>query len=166
MRELIKAVDGAVRTFCTFRAEGRLYGLDVSCVREVSTHVIFTPVPQAPPIVRGLTNLRSSILLVLDLRAALGLSATECTHDSRLLVLQPQVAENLGVLVEGGGEIVRAHPDQIELPDADTSGTAENSATERQTPVVGVCKLAEELLMIIDPARLVAATEKAIRSLV
>ena len=139
--------------------------MDVSFVREVSTQVAVIPVPQAPPIVRGLTNLRSSIFLILDLRAALELPIVESTPDSRLIVLQSHVAENLGLLVERGGEIVRVNPDQIEAADGESGGASEVPTDQRQTPVVGVCKLSEELLMIIDPARLVAATEKAIRSI-
>jgi purine-binding chemotaxis protein CheW len=151
------------RTFCTFRAMGRLYGIDVKHVREVSTQSVVTPVAQAPPIVRGLANLRSRIFLVLDLRAALGLAPADCTPDSRLVVLQASVAENLGLLVDCGGEIVRVPEDQIEESSLAVADSRESPVNERMSPVVGVCKLEHELMMIIDPSRLVAASEQAMR---
>ena len=151
-----------VRTFCTFRAQGRLYGIDVGQVREVSTHVTVTPVPQSPPIVRGLANLRSRVYLVLDIGAALGLPRSECTETSRLIVLQARVAEHLGFFVDCGGDIARVPLEQIEAPPDRTTETPESVVDRPSSPVVGVCKLDAELMMIIDPLRIVEAMENAI----
>ena len=155
MSNLVPA-QAPVRSFCTFRTQDRLYGIDVTQVREVSTHVALTPVPQAPSIVRGLVNLRSRIYLVLDVRPALSLPPLGCTADTRLVVLHPRVAESLGLFVERGGDIVRVSADQIE---AITQPAADNPATPA-VPVVGVCKLDTELMMIIDPAKLVGMLEQ------
>jgi purine-binding chemotaxis protein CheW len=162
MTDLVPAA-ASVGTFCTFRVQERLYGIDVTQVREISTHVTLTPVPQAPPIVRGLANLRSRIYLVLDVRSALGLDPAECTVDSRLIVLHPRVAENLALFADRGGDIVQALPDQMEAAGPRGGEDADASAEQFTSPVVGVCKLKTELMMIIDPARLVAAVEQAIR---
>jgi purine-binding chemotaxis protein CheW len=162
MSDLIPATAN-LGTFCTFRVQERLYGVDVTQVREISTHVTLTPVAQAPSIVRGLANLRSRIYLVLDIRPALGLPPAECTPDSRLIVLHPRVAENLALFADHGGDIVRALPEQMEAA-GPRGGEDANASTEQSaSPVVGVCKLKTELMMIIDPARLVAAVEQAIR---
>src|SRR5512139_4030332 len=93
------ALQAVTRSFCTFRAEGRLYGIDVAHLREVSTHVATTPVPHAPPVIRGLTNLRSRVYLVIDLRPLLGLPPADCTVDSRLVILKAEFGEDVGVLV-------------------------------------------------------------------
>ncbi len=162
MTELATTSGAIERTFYTFRADQRLFGIDVAQVREVSTHIAVTPVPQAPPIVRGLTNLRSRIYLVLDPRPALGMPIVDCTPDSRLVVLQAHVAEHLGLLADCGGEIVRVAADQIEETVRAGDDAMEHATGTRHTPVVGVCKLEHELMMIIDPARLVAAAERAI----
>src|SRR3954464_4532443 len=91
--------DVGTRSFCTFRADRRLYGIDVSSLREISTSVPITPVPPAPPAVCGLANLRSRVFLILDLRPLLGLPPTESTPDSRLLIFKPAVAQDTGLLV-------------------------------------------------------------------
>jgi purine-binding chemotaxis protein CheW len=152
-----------VRAFCTFRARGRLCGIDVRQVREVSPHVDVTPVPQAPPIVRGLANLRSRIYLVLDIGPALGLPPSECTSASRLIILQAGVAENLGFFVDSGGDIARVPLEQIETSTGRTTAEGELSVEQPTSPVVGVCKLDAELMMMIDPSRVVTAMQKEIR---
>ena len=159
----IAPMQTAVRTFFTFRAQRRLYGIDVEQIREVSTHVAVTPVPQAPPIVRGLTNLRSRIYLVLDLGPALGLPPPQSTEASRLIVLKPGIAENLGLFADAGGDIVSVRPAAIEAVSAHKPDTAEPPAERQTSTVVGVCKLDAELMMIIDPIRVIDAVENAIR---
>ncbi len=160
MPELVRAQPTS-RAFLTFRVSGRLYGLDVAQVREVSTHTAFTPVSQAPPLVRGLANLRSRIYLVLDAGMALGRTPTDCTSENRLIVLHERVAEHLCLLVDQGGDIVQVPIEQIE--DAANAEAADSSVTSTPTPVVALCKLEGELMMVIDPGRVVAALETAIR---
>jgi purine-binding chemotaxis protein CheW len=159
----IAPLQPAIRNFFTFRAQGRLYGIDVEQIREVSTHVAVTPVPQAPPIVRGLANLRSRIHLVLDLAPALGLPPPQSTPASRLIVLKPGIAENLGLFADSGGDIVSVKPEAIEEASAYEPETAEPPAEQQTSPVVGVCKLDADLMMIIDPVRVISAMENAIR---
>ncbi len=154
MSELARA-ESAIRVFCSLRTEGRLYGIDAAHVREISTHTVFTPVPQAPTAVRGLVNLRSRVYLVVDIRPILGLAPAACTQDSRLIVLKPLLAENLGILVEQVGDIVRVHPAQIEETSPTTDQGTETGEGRMPAVIAGVCKLDSELMNIIDLARLV-----------
>lgn len=71
-------MNGGVSTgtgWCTFTVAGRLCGLDVTRVQEVLRPLPVTPLPLAPPAVRGLLNLRGRIVPAVDLRAVLGLPA-------------------------------------------------------------------------------------------
>ncbi|MEW6251750.1 MAG: chemotaxis protein CheW [Planctomycetota bacterium] len=147
------------RAFLTFYVQGRRYGIALTKVREVSTHVACTPVPQAPPVVRGLTSLRSRIHLVLDAGVALHGQPTECTAESRLVVLHEGVAAQFALLVERGGDIVHAGGDLIE-PAADARAA---EPTPDADPVIALCKLRGELMMVIEPAALVAGLEAATR---
>jgi len=137
--------ESAVRSFCTFHADKRMYGIEVKHLREISTPLVITPVPPAPPIVRGLANLRSRILLILDLRALLGLPPIDCTDESRLIILKPAVADDIGLLVDRGGNIVAVPEDGIDH-------TEHGEGSKRL--VSGVCKLMNELMMILDARQL------------
>jgi purine-binding chemotaxis protein CheW len=158
MSEPVETSNG-IRMFCSFRTEGRLYGIDAAQIREVSAQVVFTPVPQAPPAVRGLANLRSRVYLVVDVRPVLGFPPVECTADSRLIVLKPHLAENLGILVEHGGDIIRVSANEIEDVSPLATGTDASSSDRASAVTTGVCKLESELMNIIDTAKLVGAIE-------
>jgi len=157
MGEIIQA-PAATLSFCSFRIGDRLCGIDVLHVREISTQVQSTPVPQAPPMIRGLVNLRSRIHLVADLRPIFDLPSIECTPNSRLIIFKDRLAEGLGVLVDRVGDIVRASAEQIE----NTPAEADEPSPVADV-VSNVCKLENELMLIIDPVKLIAFIEAAIR---
>lgn len=150
------------RDFCTFRARGRLYGLDVAHVSALSTPVEVTPIPQAPPIVRGLANVRSRIILVLDLRAALGAGPSEVTSENRLVLLRPSVADDLALLVEAGGDVAHVAPDRIEAVGRGPGAADDPVEGESSALIAGVGMLDGELLLILDPRALVDAAAQAI----
>lgn len=148
--EAIPAFGPAGKAYYTFRAGAGLYGIDVAALREVSAHLAITPVPHAPPAIRGLANLRSRILMVLDLRPLLHLPPADCTEASRLMILKPAVLDDAGVLVDGGGDIIQVRDEQIEWIDDSAHAS---SAQLSSRLVAGVCKLEKELMMIIDASR-------------
>ena len=82
-----------------------------------------------------------------------------CSDDSRLIILKPHLAENLGILVEHGGDIVRVSAEQIEEAPPPAAAAADASADRATVLTAGVCKLDGELMNIIDSAKLVEALE-------
>jgi purine-binding chemotaxis protein CheW len=136
------------RSFCTFRRAQRLHGIEVFHVREVSPHFPMTPVPQAPPAVRGLANLRSRIYLILDLRPLLGLPPVDCGQTSRFIILKPEIGQDLGILVEEGGDIAHVSADRIE------SAAGRDSSGDVTSLIAGVCKLESELMTVVDPTQI------------
>lgn len=149
----------ADRSFYSFREDGRLYAIEVNALREVSPPIPITPVAHAPAAIRGLANLRSRILLVLDLRSLLQLPSVPCTEESRLMILKPTVLEDAALLVDHGGEIIRMADEEIEwLQDAPDSMNRGESRL-----VVGVCKLEKELMMIVDASRLATSVAELMK---
>jgi len=150
MNHLATTTAAAVRSFFTFRLGKRLHGIEVLHVREISPLLPMTPVPQSPPAVRGLVNLRSRIYLVLDLRPLMGFPSVECGETSRLVILKPEIGQDLGILVEQGGDIAHVSADLIEP----SAGAGDSSGDGASSLVVGVCKLESELMILIDPRRI------------
>src|SRR4051794_4135318 len=105
---------GTPRSFCTFRLDGRLFGVDILDVKEVTAGTTYTRVAHAPDEVLGLVNIRGHIYLALDLRRLLGMPATEVTGESRLLLFKPSVGSAFGVVVDEISEIEAADPSRIE----------------------------------------------------
>jgi purine-binding chemotaxis protein CheW len=152
-------LDAAIRSFCTFRLDRRLYGFEVAQVREISPLLPLTPVPQTPPAIRGLFNLRSRIYLGLDLRPLLGLAPTPCTPECQIIILPPGVAPDVGVLVEQGGDIVHVPANLI---DSARDG-AEAPRDDAASLIAGVCRLPAELMLVVDITRIIELVTRLIR---
>jgi purine-binding chemotaxis protein CheW len=109
----------------TFQLEREEYGLPITRVREVIRVTDITRVPQAPPHVRGVTNLRGRILAVVEIRSRLGLEPAVVTPASRIVVVEAH-GRVLGLLVDRvsrvtkvPGESVAPVPDDVRSTDAD-----------------------------------------------
>jgi purine-binding chemotaxis protein CheW len=147
------------RLFCTFRVDGRLFGVDILDVKEVTAETTYTRVAHAPDEVLGLVNIRGHIYLALDLRRLLGIPATQVTSDSRLLLFKPSVGSAFGVVVDEISEIQTVDSNRIE---AFTRIDHEAAATNvrRVNLIDAVCKLAGELLVVLNPRRFLAVVEE------
>ena len=147
------------RMFCTFRLDDRLFGVDILDVKEVTAETTFTRVAHAPDEVLGLVNIRGHIYLALDLRRLLGMEATVVTDDSRLVLFKPAAGNAFGVVVDEISEIQTADSNRIEAftrNDHETAGTS----VHRVDLIDSVCKLAGELLVVLNPRRFLAVVEQ------
>jgi len=133
------------RTFVAFRLDREEFGLPVGSVREVLRVGEVTRVPQAPPHIRGVMNVRGSILPVVEIRTRVGLGPLDPGPDSRVVVLE--VGERaLGLLVDRVTRVAKVRVSEIEPPPAEV-------VTARTDYVVGVAKRPEGLLVLLDPAK-------------
>ncbi|HVP39744.1 MAG TPA: chemotaxis protein CheW [Candidatus Saccharimonadales bacterium] len=140
------------RQLVGFRLGQEEYAVDILCVKEIIRVAHVTPVPNAPPHVRGVLNLRGQVIPVVCLRQRLGMEPGEPTSRTRILVtdLPPHT---LGFAVDSVTEVIRVPREQIDPPpEAGPRGRAEPY-------VEGVAKLDSRLLLILDLARLLTADE-------
>lgn len=146
------------RLFCTFRLDGQLFGVDMHDVKEVTAELACTRVAHAPNEVLGLVNIRGHIYLALDLRRLLGMPDKWPTSESRLILFKSTVGNAFGVVVDETSEIQSAGVDQIEPfnPEDATSMTT----IRRVDLISAVCKLPSELLVLINPCRLLPIVEQ------
>lgn len=127
---------------CTFTLGETLFGVDVSAVQEVLRPQAMTRVPLAPPVVRGLINLRGQILSVIDLRERLRLPpAPASVSGMNLVVRLPD--EILSFLVDDVGEVLNLSEDQFETSPVTVQGTISEVTS-------GVYKLKDRLLLLLN----------------
>jgi purine-binding chemotaxis protein CheW len=139
----------------TFRLGASLFGFDVRLVQSVHAPPPLTPVPHAPPAVRGCVNLRGQIHLVVDLKSLLRMGSTEPGPATRLVVFKAALGDPFGVLVDRIGDVIPLPADRIEGRRAEEDeGGADHAGL-----VAGIGKLEEELLVVLDAGRLPAALE-------
>ncbi|MFK8024019.1 MAG: chemotaxis protein CheW [Ilumatobacter sp.] len=144
----MSADDNNTVLLCTFRLGDLLLGIDVRDVQEILREADITPIPGAAPAVAGLINLRGQIATTLDLRTRLGLeSAAEDAVPSHVVVKSG--GEQLSLLVDSIGEVLEVGFDLYEPPPV-------TMQEEIADLMVGTYKLADELLLVVDVAQVVA----------
>jgi purine-binding chemotaxis protein CheW len=135
------------KQFCTFYLDNHMFGVKVEQVQEVFRYQEMTKVPLAPPVVRGLINLRGQIITAIDLRQRLGMeplpedklpmNVVVRTKDGVVSLLVDEIADVLEVSEEAHERPPETIPDEV-----------------RQL-VLGVYKLSGKLLLILDSEKAV-----------
>jgi purine-binding chemotaxis protein CheW len=98
-----------------FELANEHYGVDIAAVESIIKLQPITVVPHAPAFVEGVTNLRGSVLPVIDLRKRFGLPGEELTRDNRIMVVAID-GTKVGMTVDAVSEVLRVPEDSIEPP--------------------------------------------------
>jgi len=152
--ETTREAQTQTRQFCTFRIRGRLYGIDIKDVKEVSPETSFTKIFHAPSSVKGYMNIRGRIYLLLDLRQMLGLETKAVDETSRVILFKDEVDENFGILVDHITDIVTTDEAQIENRRKQDHGAPEAEERRGIDIALGICKMEKELLIILNSRNL------------
>ena len=136
-----------MRQYCTFYAAGHYFGLDVLNVQEIIRYQEMTRVPLAPPVVRGLINLRGQIVTALDLRRRLDLPDRPADQFTVNVIVQTDDGA-VSLLVDGIGDVLEVPEAAFERPPETLTGPASNL-------IQGVYKLSESLLLVLDSEQIV-----------
>jgi purine-binding chemotaxis protein CheW len=141
--------------YLTFFLRGEEHAVPVLRVREIIEYETVTRVPAAPAYVRGVINLRGTVLPVVDLAAKLGQPPTEPTRTTCIVVVETRLeAETVavGVLADAVSQVVDLPADAVEPPPS--FGT--QAAVELLT---GMGKLDGRLLLLLDLDRVLSPLE-------
>ena len=139
----------ADQQFVLFQLASVSYAVAIASVQEIIRLPALTQVPQALPHVVGITNLRGSIVPVLDLRQRCGLAATEPTAATRVVVVQ-QGSHRMGLIVDSVDEVTTIPADSIEPVAALVHDGRAGQL------LLGVARLQDRLVLLLDLAKVVA----------
>lgn len=132
----------------TFGVGDEEFAVPILSVQEINRMMEITRVPQSPPFVEGVINLRGKIIPVVDLREKFGMEKTEQTKDHRIIVVEVR-NRVIGFTVDRVSEVLRISRDVVD--------TAPQMVTGVDTDYVdGVGKLEDRLLILLSLGRLFA----------
>jgi purine-binding chemotaxis protein CheW len=137
----------AGQQYCTFFVAGHCFGLDVLKVQEIIRCQEMTPVPLAPPVVRGLINLRGQIVTALDLRRRLELEDRAASELPVNVVVRTDDGA-VSLLVDEIGDVLNVPENLFESPPETLKGKAREL-------IRGAYKLPDRLLLVLDAERTV-----------
>lgn len=141
--------------YLTFKLDEERFALDVAKVREILDFTTITRVPQTPSFMKGVINLRGSVVPVIDMRLKFGMSETEKTVNTCIVVVEVEFENEtiiLGALADAVQEVVEMEPEQIEP--APRIGTRLNTDFIR-----GMGKRDNEFIMILDIDKIFTSDE-------
>jgi purine-binding chemotaxis protein CheW len=107
------------RTYLTFTLDKEDFAVDVAGVREVLDFTEITRVPRTPDFMKGVINLRGSVVPVVDLRLKFGLPETEKTVDTCIIVLEVDMEGEItviGAVADSVREVFEINTADIEPP--------------------------------------------------
>lgn len=113
------------RQFVTFTVENRAYAVDIMSVREIKAWTETTRLPHQPLYMRGVLNLRGSIVPVQDLRARFGMGETE-PNESHVVVIVVVEERFLGILVDSVSDILTVDAEEIKTVPAGSVAAGED----------------------------------------
>jgi len=105
--------------YLTFKLRDEVFALDISKVREVLDFTMVTKVPQTPDFMRGVINLRGNVVPVVDMRLKFGMTMTEKTVNTCVIIAEVLVDGEktiVGAMADSVQEVLDMGPEQIEPP--------------------------------------------------
>ncbi|MEI8395682.1 MAG: chemotaxis protein CheW [Rhodospirillaceae bacterium] len=124
LRTDIVVADNTIEQFIIFTINDQEYGVSIMAVREIRGWTPESKLPNLPPHVRGVINLRGVVIPIIDLRARFGVQGSEAGKTHVVIVMQ---IENTltGILVDAISDILPIPRDQIKPSPAMDSDTPE-----------------------------------------
>jgi purine-binding chemotaxis protein CheW len=143
--------------YLTFSLAGGEYAIPVLRVREIIEYETVTRVPSTPAFVRGVINLRGSVVPVVDLARKFGLTESPLTKRTCIVIVEVEADGSrivMGVLADAVNQVVEFSPGEIEP--APSFG-----APIRVDYLHGLGKLGDAFVLILDVDRVLSTTELA-----
>ena len=138
---------GGEEQFLTFNLAGEEYGVPILKVQEIRSWDRVTPIPNSPPYIRGVLNLRGLIVPIMDLRLRFNLKETEYTPVTAIVVIN--VAGRMaGLVVDSVSDVISIGTDQR------SAAPSYDGQKEREF-IKGLAQTEGKLMILLDIDRLV-----------
>jgi purine-binding chemotaxis protein CheW len=144
------------RQYLTFTLGAEEYGVDILSVQEIRGWSPITPIPNMPRYLKGVVNLRGTVVPIVDLRSKLSMPEVEPTPFTVVIMIRAG-AKATGLLVDAVSDVVTVPAATVEPPP--TFG----EPGEAGASVIGTARMEDKLIVLLDVARLLAADESATR---
>ncbi len=146
--------DDVPNEFLTFTLGAEEYGVDILKVQEIRGYDTVTKVPNAPSFIKGVINLRGTIVPVVDLRLKFSLERADYNEFTVMIILN--VARRIvGVVVDGVSDVMQLTPEQVR-PAPEFGGGIDTKF------ITGIGALEQRMLILIDIEKLMSSQDMAL----
>ncbi|MEK6560390.1 MAG: chemotaxis protein CheW [Nitrospirota bacterium] len=146
-----KSLEGKYLTFILNNEE---YGLEILKVREIIGVMDITPVPQTPPFIKGIINLRGKVIPVVDLRLKFVMPEIEYTKETCIIVVD--ISNRLmGIIVDTVSEV-------LDIAAKDIEPTPSLGSDIKTDFILGMGKIKGKVKILLDIDRVLTLNELAL----
>ena len=139
----------AAAQYLTFSLGDEVFAMDIRSVREIIQHATMTVVPMTPDFIRGVINLRGSVVPVIDLQPRFGRAQASVGKKTCVVIFDATQAgekTELGLMVDSVSEVIEIDPKDIEPP-------PQFGASIQKEFIRGMGKVKGNFIVILEPER-------------
>ena len=137
----------------SFNLGAEEYAVEVLKVREIIRMTAITHIPNTPPSVEGIINLRGKVIPIISLRNRFSMPGTEDDQHTRIMVMDI-AGKLMGFIVDGVSEVIRISSGEIQPPPSIAAGGMD------QDFISGVIRHGEQLLLMLQLDRMFSSDEQ------
>ncbi len=141
--------------FLTFIVAGEEYGVDILCVQEIRGWESATPIPNAPKHIKGVINLRGTIVPIIDLRQCFGMESIEYTPITVVIVLKVQTEQGERVM----GIVVDAVSDVYALSEDDMRAAPDIGSSLNTEFIRGLVNVDQKMVILLNIDKLLSVDD-------
>lgn len=154
-----KAVAGGteIQQYLTFQLTGEMYAVGILNVKEIIEYGQLTEIPMMPAFIRGVINLRGSVVPVIDLAARFGGTQTSVGRRTCIVIIElteGETRQDIGVVVDAVSEV-------LEVSSADIEPPPSFGAKIRADFIDGMGRIAGKFVIILNIQRVLSVDEIA-----
>jgi purine-binding chemotaxis protein CheW len=151
MEKLDELATAGAREYLTFRLDQEEYGIDILKVQEIRGYEQPTRVANAPDFIKGVVNLRGTIVPIVDMRLKFGCSKAEYNAFTVVIILNLR-HRIVGIVVDSVSDV-------MELPAESLKSAPEMDSVIDSGAVLGLGSLGDRMLILLDIERLMSAAD-------
>jgi len=138
-------------SYLTFRIGSEIFGANVKNIQNIIEYTELTKVPEMPDFIIGVSNLRGEVLPVVDSRIKMGITASEITSNTCIIVVELEldgIKTKAGFLVDEVSEV-------LEIEDKDINETPTIGSKYNTEIIKGVYPVGSKFIMLLDLAKVI-----------
>jgi purine-binding chemotaxis protein CheW len=149
--QVMNSLVGDANEYLTFKLGNEEYGIDILKVQEIRGYDQVTPIANSPQFLKGVINLRGTIVPIVDMRIKFGVSKAE--YDQFTVVIILNIAHRVvGIVVDSVSDVTPLSADQVR-PTPELGGVVDTSY------INGLAALGERMLILLDIEKLMMSRD-------
>jgi purine-binding chemotaxis protein CheW len=145
---------GTLRELLVFTLGEEQYAIDILKVQEIRGYESVTRIAAAPAFIKGVVNLRGSIVPIVDMRLKFALGEASYTPFTVVIILNV-LERTVGIVVDGVSDVIQLAPDAIR--EAPEFGAAVDTAY-----IEGLSQVGDSMVIVMDIERLMSSAEMSL----